>query len=60
MYLAKDRNGYRRLFGIKPIWKEDLGIWIGGDCLIFDEYLPVDFPPVKRGECVKVKLELDE
>ncbi len=62
MYVARDNSNDAsdliHLFAIEPVWKADLGIWVGGDHLSFEYCLCYysGLPKVKRGECIEVEL----
>ncbi len=59
-WIARDDDGTVGFYSIKPKWSEADGEW--QDPIDLDDWVKLHrgFPPVKKGECVKVKLVRDD
>ena len=59
-YVARDGDGKVFFFPKKPRWDRDSQQWLGPNEEHIDDgnvYIYRGFPPVKPGECIKVRLE---
>jgi len=56
LYVARDKNGRRHLFPKPPNWNDGFGVWEADGGWGNYLHLSTDYPSLKRGECIKVKL----